>query len=181
MGVMSAETVAHVIQLILAPSVLMTTCGMMLNAGMGHYFGLNERLRAFARERRELLVALRADRAADLAEERLVELDLETPELLRRHHHVRNAILALWAAVLTYIASAFAIALAAATGHEAAATGALFVFLLGAACQAAGVVQVLLDLRVSHRAVQFEVRHSLGLPAPRSVEPAAPLSKWRAS
>ena len=54
---MSADELAHTIQLILAPVVVMTACALTLNSVMSHFQAVSSRLRALTHERLELSAA----------------------------------------------------------------------------------------------------------------------------
>lgn len=52
---MSAETTARIIQTIIAPTVLITACAIILNGIIGQYNTIGSRLSSLAHERLELL------------------------------------------------------------------------------------------------------------------------------
>jgi hypothetical protein len=159
---MSAETVSRTIQLILAPVVMVSACSILVGGLQAHYASINDRLRAMARERLDLLRSLRAEavRGSEerdtLALERLEEIDHQIPVLLRRHRQVHDAVLAVYCAILIFVASMFVIACAAAVNTDWTATAALLVFLAGVAALLVGVVLITVEVRTSHRALQYE-------------------------
>lgn len=177
---MNAETVARTIQMILAPVVMITACAILLGGLQSRYAAVNDRLRAMAHERLELLRALGVDigvaaarmgnRSGDardardvFAEERLQEVDFQIPDLLRRHKLARDALLAVYCAVLVFVASMFLIAAAVAAGSAWVASGALFLFLGGAGTLLLGTFLAVVEVRTSHCAAQYEVRRVLDL------------------
>jgi hypothetical protein len=160
---MTAETVSRTIQLILAPVVMVSACSILVGGLQAHYAAINDRLRAMARERFDLLRSLRGNpmRAAEeidtLVLERLEEIDHQVPDLLRRHRRVHDAVLAVYSAILVFVVSMFVIAGAAAVDADWTATAALLVFLGGVGALLVGVLFIVVEVRTSHRALQYEV------------------------
>ncbi len=150
---MNVEMIARTIQFILAPAVMVNACAVMLGGLLAHYAAINQRLRGMARERLEVL----RNQPDPIAQERLSELDIQAPDLLNRHKLVRDSILAVFSAVALYVLSMLAIALAAFSAAWVA-TLALALFLIGTTVMLMGVMYVVLEIRNSHRAVEFEVQ-----------------------
>jgi hypothetical protein len=167
---MSAETVARTIQLILAPVVMVTACAILLGGLLSHYAAINDRLRALARERLDLL--RQASAAAPIADpfnsERLEEIDKQVPDLLHRHRLERDAVLSVYAAVLVFLVTMLVIAVAAVANSAEMATVALIVFLAGTGALSWGVWLTAVEVHRSHRAVEYEARRVAGLGSPRA-------------
>ena len=175
---MTAENVSRTIQLILAPVVMVTACAILAGGLLTRYAAINDRLRAIVRERLDLLRTASAGNAAAsagnaaaapldaLAAERLQELEAQVPSLLHRHQQARDALLAVYGASLIFIFDMFVITLAATLGGAWLATAVLIVFLLGVAALFAGLLVTVLEVRISHQAVHYEVRRVLGLGVP---------------
>ena len=157
---MNVEMVAHTIQLILAPAVMITACGLMLNSLVARYGTINDRIRNMSRERLDLL---RKMGGLQLDGERLTEIDTQVPDLLRRHKQLRDALMFIYAAVLVFIGNMFVIAVASVVQTNAFATLVLALFLMGIALLFVAVLIVTLEVRHSHRALNFEAQHIAGL------------------
>jgi hypothetical protein len=157
---MTVETAAKTISLILAPVVMLTACGILVSAMLQHYGAINDRVRAMTRERLDLVTGATAGPV-----ERLTEIDHQLPGLLHRHELVRNAVLTIYAAVLVFVLSMFAMAAAAVSTSGTLATVALLIFLGGTAVMLVGLVYFAADIRSSHQALQYEARRVSGLPA----------------
>lgn len=161
---MSVETIGRTIQLILAPVVMVTSCAILVGGMLTLYGQINDRLRALAHERLDLLRGPNGslDSAAIAGDayrqERLTEIDGQLPALLRRHEMVHNAVLATYASVLVFVLSMFVIAMAAILTSPSLAMLALVIFLLGTAVMLAAVLQMALQIRISNDAVRYEVR-----------------------
>lgn len=52
---MNAETVVQTIQLVIAPTVMISSCTLIQNAILGRYSSIGDRLRVLVRERLDLL------------------------------------------------------------------------------------------------------------------------------
>jgi hypothetical protein len=176
---MSIETVTRILQFILAPVVMITSCAILSGGMQVHYGAINDRLRTLAHERLELLrrpdgrLTVPTPDSDEYTVERLHQIDAQVPQLLRRHEMVHNALLATYLAILGFIGSMFVIATAALTNSAAAASAALYIFLASTAILLVGIAQLIIDIRVSQRAVQYEARRVLSLgttPTPASAE-----------
>ncbi len=169
---MSIETTTQIIQFILAPVVMITSCAILVGGMLTQYGAISDRLRALARERLELLrqpdgSLVSTNRTADeYTRERLQEIDTQTPQLLHRHGLVHNAILVTYLAILCFIVTMFVMAIAALTSSALVATVALSLFLGGTAVLLAGITQVARDIRLSQEAVQYEAKRVLTLRTP---------------
>lgn len=157
---MNAEMVSRTISLILAPAVLITTCAILLNGLHSHYSAISSQLRLLARERLDLLQAARPMDDA-LKAERLWEIDAQAPDLLRRHKLIHDAILVLYCAILIFLASMFVIAAATRMDWLGLAMAVLLTFLSAVGIMLFGVLLVTLEVRVSHRAVHYEMERVL--------------------
>jgi hypothetical protein len=151
---MDIETVTRTIQLILAPVVMVTACAILLTGMLSRYAAINDRLRAMARERLELLAT-----ADGLAGERLEEIDTQLPTLLHHHKLAHDSVLFVYYAVAVYIADMFVIAAIAAAGAVWASIAVLLLFLAATGLLFVGVLLTALEVRTSHQALHYEVQH----------------------
>lgn len=173
---MNAATVAQIIQLILAPVVMVTSCGLIINGLLQRYAAINDRMRGMAHERLDLLGALGGEvhdiggtlaiapgHDDPLVRERLTEIDDQLPRLLQRHRMLHNALLASYGAVVTFVVSMFVIAAATLFHQSWLAVVALLMFLLGTAVLLLGVLLTTQEVRRSQDQIDYEVRRILGL------------------
>lgn len=159
---MNAEMVTRIIQEIIAPVVMVTSCSILLGGLLSHYAAINDRLRAIARERFELLRA--APSPLDpLTGERLGEFKVQVPDLLHRHRLMEDAVLAVFTAIGVFVLDMFVIAVFAVAPVDWIGTGVLAVFLIGTAILLFGVAITAFEIRLSHRAVRFEAERGLEL------------------
>ena len=159
--------ITRIIQLILAPVVMVSACAVFVGGLLSHYEAINARMRTISPERLEIL---RGSGNADrFVNERLVELDEQLPQLLQRHALVHHALLAAYTGILILVASMCAIAFSAVTAAESLVALVLAMFVAGILAILSSVVLIALEVRISQRAVVFEVRRVLllgGKPAP---------------
>jgi len=161
---MNIETTAKTIQLIIAPTVMVTACGILLTGMLTHYEAINGRIRSLAGERLDLALLPPFPAHMQRAEERLDEIDHQLPLLLHRHQQVHNAILAGYAAVTLFVASMFVIAAAALAHSSIFGTVALLVFLAGTATLLVSGWFMAVEIKRSQVSVAFEAAQVAGLP-----------------
>jgi hypothetical protein len=165
----NTEMVARLIQVVLVPAVMVTTCAIQSGALLPRYTALNDRLRLLTRERLEILRGLGLDLKLDLSaagallRERLDEIDAQLPELLRRHKQQRNALTALFIAIALFLVSMIAIAAAVALAQDWAATAAMALFLGGLAAYLVCAVLTVVEIAISHRALHYEAKRVASL------------------
>ncbi len=166
---MSIDTITHTISLILAPVVMISSCAIFLNGLFGHYQTIAARLRAMHRERLELLQTVGTSTTAEVSVDiivqriRILEIDTQLPNMLRRHKLIRNAVVAIGVAISIFITSMFIIALATAANSPLAAVIALLAFLIGTGALLVGVITTTVELYRSHREVSYEIQHGMSL------------------
>jgi len=162
---MDATAVAEIIQLIVAPVVMVIATAHILNAMLGRYRTLTNLLRMMAQER----IQLRADRERtrvsfpELADseqyKRIDEIDEHVPQVLNHHRQMHNAITFAYLSIALFIADMFMIALGAITMANWIFTIVLVLFLMGTTALFAGVVMAMLEVRSAHVLVREEVFH----------------------
>jgi hypothetical protein len=161
---MTVETAAKTIELILAPVVMVSACGILLTGMLNHYGNINDRIRRLTVERLQLSQLRPMEGHEVLAGERLVEIDHEVPMLVARHRQVQHAILLGNMAVAILVFSMFIIAATALSHSSAVGTVALFVFLSGTAALLGSAAFMALEVRSSHRSVSYEAMRVIELP-----------------
>jgi hypothetical protein len=166
---LNAETITHTIQFILAPVVMVSSCAILVGGMLTRYAELNDRLRALAHERLDLLhgpggnFEHASGKKDAFTAERLAEIDAQVPGLLRRHGLVHRGVLAVYLAILIFVLSMLAIAVAVIPNSQLLATMALLVFLCGTGALLTGVAFISVEVRVSNDAVRYEVLRIMGL------------------
>jgi hypothetical protein len=151
---MTAESVASAIQLIIAPTVLLSVCTLIQNGILGRYTAVGDRIRKIDQDRLQLL----EDVTAFNHMERLKLLDKQIPIFIRRHALLQEASLSVYVSTLVLLICMFAIALCVLFQSNWLASVALILFLLGAAILVIGVSFCALEVRISHQAICYELR-----------------------
>ena len=152
---MSATMVAQTIQLIIAPTVLLSVCTLVQNGILARYMAVGERMRSIDRERWRFIFSEPSDR---MRVEGLNLLNQQIPGLIRRHKLLQDAAITVYAAILVLLLSMFAIALCVLLNSVWLAIGALLLFLGGAALLVVGVFFIVLEIRISHQAICYELQ-----------------------
>jgi hypothetical protein len=167
---MTVTAVSRTIQFVLAPVVMITSCGIIIGGILTRIGSLSDRMRAMAHERLQLICGLQGQ-AADAATgpsfyatERLREIDHQMPLLLTRHKLLSRSLQALYLAMLVFVVSMFAIGIAAWVDTGPTAFGALLVFLCGQLVLLGGLYWSGKEVRTSSQAVEYEFQRVEDLP-----------------
>jgi Protein of unknown function (DUF2721) len=157
---MELAAITAVIQLVIAPVVIVTACALLVNGLLTRYTLLIDRLRALARDRLDL--RLRADASTDpdaltLINRRLLLIEEQVPKVLRHHRLVRNALIAVYSAIACFLVDMFLIALAAFFPGGAMNALVLVGFLTGTACALVGIIIAISEIQASHAVIRYEV------------------------
>ena len=155
---MSHETVVRIINLIIAPVVMLTTCGIILNGLMVRYTWLTDRVRSVNQERLNLL-NVEGDQHQS-QRDRLHHVEHVVSDLLRHHHQVHDVLVLIYLAILVFMLDMLVIALATANDAEWLHQLVIIVFLGGISILLTGMVLIAQELRTSHHSIQLEVNQS---------------------
>lgn len=156
---MNAQTIGEIIQFILAPVVMISSCSIFVSGLLSRYAAINDRLRLMAHERRELL---HTRQTADdpFVDERLSVIDWQIPDLLHRHKQAHDAVLLTYCAIFLFICDMFAIALLVVSGVAWLSGVVLVLFLGGMISLMLAILQTVTEVLHSHRSVRYEVERS---------------------
>lgn len=157
---MTAQEVAQIIQLILAPAVLLSVCTIIQNGMLSRYGLVGDQLRSLTSESLRLL---EQGICNSIERERIQEINYEIPFFSRRYKLLQNAVLSVYYAVTAFIVSMFLIAISVMVKSSWIATSALLIFLLGNLILLLGVGFVFTEIRKSHQALNYEVQRVMDL------------------
>ncbi len=158
---MADEAVIKTINLIIAPVVMITACGIMLNGLIVRYSWLSDRVRSVHQERLNLLeLDLNQNK---LKGERLHQLDHLLADWLRHHHQVHDVLVLVYLSILVFMLDMLVIALAASNDVRWLSRLVVIVFLIGIGILLGGMALIAYELRTSHHSVQLEVHQSCRL------------------
>jgi hypothetical protein len=158
---MNQETLVKTINLIIAPVVMLTTCGIMLNGLIVRYNWLSDRVRLVQQERLTLMdLDLSQSRSKS---ERLHQLHHLLQDLLKHHHQVHDVLVLIYLSILVFMLDMLLIAVAIANDKQWLHQLVVIVFLIGIAVMLLGMVVIAYELRTSHHSIQLEVHHGCEL------------------
>jgi hypothetical protein len=158
---MNHDTLIKTINLIIAPVVMITACGIMLNGLMIRYSWLSDRSRSVYQERLGLL-------ELDVIESqskgnRLHHLNHLLPDMLKHHHQVHDVLVLIYLAIVFFVLDMLFIALAIANSNPWLNQLVIITFLAGIAILLVGMLLIAHELRTSHHSIQLEVHQSCHL------------------
>jgi hypothetical protein len=145
---------ARVINGILAPSLMISACGLLVLALQGRYSHLIDRIRLLNEERR----ILRKEETAHETEERLVNIRSQMVLLLNRALFVRNSMFALYTAIVCFVASSISMAVRLVFGLGPGPGLWLALFMLGMVAVLVGAAYALKDVASAFSVAELEVR-----------------------
>jgi hypothetical protein len=148
-----------------APVVLLTVGGMVSNGLITIYNDINNRMRDMTRERLETWrgpagQVLDPDGVPAIGQERLTEIGVQLPMLLRRLKLTRRSVLTIYVALVVLGLSIVVIALAVALDDEIAGRVALGLVLAGTIILLLGLGVAAISLAKSAEAISYEVERT---------------------
>ena len=150
-------TAIQAIQAILAPAVGISAVGLLLLGLSNRYSAIISRIRALNDERRRFSRQIADQQELSYTDNaRFMNIRRQTDELLRRSRTVRNAILAMQAAIALFILTSFGIGLSLVLGKEFDAVIPLVIFLVGMLAVFVGITFSGMDVYRSFRIVLME-------------------------
>ncbi|MEB3338526.1 MAG: DUF2721 domain-containing protein [Leptolyngbyaceae bacterium] len=158
---MEHDTLVKTINLIIAPVVMITACGIMLNGLMVRYSWLSDRSCSVYQERLGLL-------ELDVMEfqtkgDRLHHLNHLLPDILKHHHQVHDVLVLIYLAIVFFVLDMLFIALAIANNRSWLNQLVILIFLAGIVILLVGMLLMGNELRTSHHSIQLEVHQSCRL------------------
>jgi hypothetical protein len=158
---MEHDTLIKTINLIIAPVVMVTACGIMLNGLMVRYSWLSDRSRSVYRERLDLLELNLID--SQSKGDRLHHLNHLLPDVLKHHHQVHDVLVLVYLAIVFFVLDMLFIALAIANNSSWLNQLVIITFLAGIAILLVGMLLIAHELGTSHHSIQLEVHQSCRL------------------
>jgi Protein of unknown function (DUF2721) len=155
----------NAISAMVAPVVLLTVGGLLSNGLLTVYSSVNDRLREMTRERIEILTGPAGEKleAADvpvMSRERLEEIKVQLPLILRRHQLTRLAVFTIYLAISVLGFSIVVIAIAVGLHSETAGRVALGLVLGGTIIMLLGIGVAALSLAKSADAISYAIRRT---------------------
>jgi Protein of unknown function (DUF2721) len=151
-------SITQLIQLILAPGVMINACGLLLLGINNKFSSVLNRIRGLNEEKRHLAVRAGGKKFPPLENQRLESLTRQLAGLMVRAKFLRNAVTCYFAAVGLFVATSLLIGADFFLQSDLLRLFVLCFFLLGMAMVFAGVVFGMRDTMKGYDVVQFEVR-----------------------
>jgi hypothetical protein len=152
----SLESINQAIQFIsgmLAPAIMISSCGLILLGLQTKYSNIIDRIRELNEEERHLELAPERD---EFQERRMRSLKAQIEKLLFRARLDRNGIFSLYLAILSFVLTSLTIA-PAYFGYFGLISFSLLLFLVGMGLVLIGILYVALEVLNSYKVVKYEV------------------------
>jgi hypothetical protein len=148
-------SVIQIIQLILAPAVMINACGLLLLATSNKYSSVLNRIRLLNDEKRKLIK--KAGEKNFEETQRLESLARQIDQLMRRAKLVRDAVMCYTGAIALFILTSLLIGFSFLIRGFQSDSAIMIAFLAGMVTILAGVVFSFLDAKRGFEIVQFDV------------------------
>jgi hypothetical protein len=161
-------TAVNAISAMVAPVVLLTVGGLLTNGLLTVYSAINDRMREMTRERIDILTGPAGERLdpaalAVMDWERLAEIKVQLPLMVRRHKLTRLSVLTIYAAIAVLGLSIVVIAVAVVENDEIDGRVALGLVLAGTIILLLGIGLAGLSLAKSADAIDYAVERTQSL------------------
>jgi hypothetical protein len=156
-------TAVNAISAMVAPVVLLTTGGLLTNGILTLYSAVNDRMRDMTRERLEIRRGPGGELLSEVPaidQERLDEIEVQLPMMLRRHHLIRSSVLLIYSGIGVLGLSIIFIAVAVGEDSEGFGRAALGLVLAGTVIMLAGIVVAGMSLARSSDAIRYAVERT---------------------
>ena len=151
-------SVIQVIQLILAPGVMINACGLLLLGINAKFTSVLNRIRALTEEKRKLILHAADRDFHPIENQRIESITRQLKGLLKRARLIRNAVLCYLTAVGLFVATSLFIGLDFFFPFFELRVLILMAFLAGVIAVFVGVIFGVLDTTKGYGIVQFEVQ-----------------------
>ncbi|MBV8219556.1 MAG: DUF2721 domain-containing protein [Solirubrobacterales bacterium] len=161
-------TAAQAIEAMVAPVVLITAGAILSNGMLSVSGSVNDRMRTMNRERLGLLTGgggtqLTIAELGPAHQERIGQIDIQMPMLMRRHRLLLDAVLAVYLAVGTLVMAVIVLGIAVTIDSEPAGIVALALVLAGTAGLLTALAVAARSTLLSHDAIDFETKATLSI------------------
>lgn len=157
-NVMMADQITRVIQSILAPVALVTTCALLINGLQQRYVNLGDRLRTFHNEWLMLHLNRSTSPNDTFVRWREDELAVELPHMQRRYRMIHDALVALYIATCIFLITMLLLALIDVALSDPVAPLALVGTFCGTLMLLVGAIIAVIEASRSDREVLFEMK-----------------------
>jgi hypothetical protein len=147
------------IQSILAPAIMISSCGLLLLGLNNRYSSVINRIRLLNNERRKLLEKYLSEKHLDFNENiRFKSVQKQLDQLLKRCLLVRNAIISIITAICLFVLTSLFLAIVYFSGLQIFQIISISIFLLGMFAVFYGVFSTGIEVVLAHKIVLIEVK-----------------------
>ena len=154
-GLEEGFSVIQIIQLILAPAVMINACGLLLLATSNKYSSVLNRIRLLNDEKRKMFKKAGEKNFEETL--RLESLAQQIERLIVRAKFVRNSVMCYTGGIALFIVTSLLIGMGFLVHGFESGTAIIIAFLLGVVTVLVGVVFSFLDAKTAYEIVQFDV------------------------
>ena len=148
----------QIIQLMLAPAIMISACGLLLLGINNKYSLVVNRIRLLNEEKRDLLLKIGAERSTTDENVRVESTSIQIKELVYRAKHVRNSVLSYTTAVALFVATSLLLGVSSVMSMGKLNYFILISFLIGMTFVLIGVVFAGLETKKGYDIVLYEVK-----------------------
>jgi hypothetical protein len=155
-GLQEGFSVIQIIQLILAPAVMINACGLLLLATSSKYSSVMGTIRILNEEKRRLFKKAGEKNFEELL--RLESLSKQIDRLIVRAKLVRDSVMCYTGAIALFILTSLLIGMGFLIHGFESQSAIIVAFLTGVIAVLAGVLYTFLDAKKAYEIVHFDVR-----------------------
>jgi hypothetical protein len=147
------------IQSILAPAIMISSCGLIMLGLNNKYSSVIARIRLLNNERRKLIAILASENNLEYHDNiRLRSLQTQLNQLLKRCELVRNSVTSIASAIGLFVFTSLLLALSYFTKSDIFDLFALIIFLLGMFSVFLGIILVVIEVRMAYKIALIDVK-----------------------
>jgi Protein of unknown function (DUF2721) len=158
---MNTANVVQTIQLVIAPSVMLSSCFMCQNVALGRFMRISDRLHSLVRERIDLLEKYNSSDRAYI--DALHLIDKELIQHSDRYYSLQKTIICLYGASIFFLCTMLSIGLSMEFYPMIFSYLAIMLFLLGTLTLLIAVFIAMSEVSISHRTMRAEVSWAMSL------------------
>lgn len=151
-------SVIEAIQLILAPAVMISACGLLMLGINSKFSNVLSRIRSLNEEKRKLRVRAGDNKLTFEESQRIESIARQLARLLRRAVHVRNSLMCYILAVALFVVTSLLIGTDFFIGGIRLDTLVIILFLAGMISVFMGIVFAALDTKMAYDIVLYDVK-----------------------
>jgi hypothetical protein len=148
----------QIIQLMLAPAIMISACGLLLLGMNNKYSLLANRIRLLNGEKRSLLITIGQNKHTTDDNVRLESTTIQITSLVFRAKLVRNAVLSYTTAVALYVITSLLLGISSVLSLEKLNYSIIIAFLLGMLFVLIGVFYAGLETKKGYDIISYEVK-----------------------